>query len=262
MRDPLGKLVAGLLGAALVAIFGWLGAGALRDAMTFGDAPLQTDVRGAVHASTAGRQWVEVHADWRCDELVHHVEGGAAFLPAVVDDSVVVARFDHDIHCETESRHALTGIVEPMEAKRAADLGHAGLSLPEGAQLRTLDVCTSCGKDNARIGVIVRTFLVLLGFALYPLRRAYLSFSARTHARLYGAIHATPEHADPANRVVRTWGAAALLAGALAAAVGRDWVVYRIVPVPWVGVIAIVLGGWMIASPESYRRVARRGHRS
>lgn len=95
MRDPWGKLAAIVGGAALVAIFGYLGVEAWRDFRTFGDVPAR------VEASIRGRQWVAIEgAAWRCDRLVRNIDGGVAFLPAIADDgSMVVARFDREIRC-------------------------------------------------------------------------------------------------------------------------------------------------------------------
>src|SRR6185295_7898380 len=105
------------------------------------------------------------------------------------------------------------------------------------ARLRTLDVCASCGKGNARLGVLVCSCFVLLGLLLYPLRRAYQSMSGRAHGALHAAIAAPPARAVEADRTVRTWGAAALVTGALAIAVGKGWVLYGVVPMRWVGLV-------------------------
>ncbi|MDC3959262.1 hypothetical protein [Polyangium jinanense] len=183
---------------------------------------------------------------------------GAAFLPARAEDgSTVVARFDRPIQCDAVAAHPLTGIIEPMTPERAADLRAAGLALADGAQLRTLDVCTSCGKDNARLGVLVCTCFVLLGLFLYPLRRAYQSLRGRADASLQAAIQAAPQAAQ-ADRTVRAWGGAALAVGALAFALGDGWMAYGIVPMRWIGVVALLLGGWMMAFPARYRALAAR----
>jgi hypothetical protein len=263
VRDPVGRVLCFVLGAGLVAVFGWLGAGAFHDYRTFDDTPTRSTLLAAVEASASGRRWVSVEgAPWRCAQLVRNVDGGVAFLPASSEDgSTVVARFDHAIACDAVSAAPLTGVIEPMADERATDLRRAGLPLAEGARLRTLDVCTSCGRDNARIGVVVCACFVLLGVFLYPLRRAYLSMRARASASLHGAIHAPAEASAEADRTVRAWGGAALVAGVLGLTVGRGWVVEGVLPVPWVGVVALLLGGWMTASPSGYRKFAARSKR-
>lgn len=260
MRDPFGKLLSFLGGAALVAIFGTLGVEAWRDYRAFDDKPTPSTLLAAVEASTSGRRWVSIEgAAWRCEQLVRNINGGAAFLPASADDgSTLVARFDHSIQCDAVAARPLTGIVEPMTPERAADLRAAGLALADGARLRTLDVCASCGKGNARLGVIMCTCFVLLGLALYPLRRAYQSMSGRAHAGLRAAIHAPADRAAQANRTVRIWGGATLATGAAAFAVGEGWLIYGVVPMRWLGVVALVLGGLMTAFPARYRELSAR----
>ena len=260
MRDSFGKLVSLVGGAAIVAVFGTLGLGAWRDYQAFDDTPTRSTLLAAIEASTSGRRWVSVEgAAWRCEHLVRNIRGGAAFLPASEGDgSTVVARFDHPIQCDTLVAHPLTGIIEPMAIERAADLRAAGLALPSGARLRTLSVCASCGKGNARLGVIVCACLVLVGLLLYPLRRAYQSWRGRAGESLRAAIHAPPSRAAQADETVRGWGAAVVVAGAVAFAVGEGWVAYGVVPLRWIGVVAVVLGGWMVAFPASYRKRAAR----
>ncbi|MFT3770111.1 MAG: hypothetical protein QM820_32175 [Minicystis sp.] len=262
MGDTFGKVLSLIVGAAIAVGFGVLGVGAWRDYRTFDDVPTRSTLLAAVDASTNGRRWVSIEgAAWRCGQLVRNIRGGAAFLPASADDgSMVVARFDRPIQCDAVSTRPLTGIIEPMEDDRAADLRAAGLALADGARLRTLDVCASCGKANARLGVIVCSCFVLLGLFLYPLRRAYLSFRGRADASLQAAIH-TPGPSAHADRTVRTWGGAALIAGAAAFAVGQGWVAYGIIPVRWIGVVALALGAWMTVFPAKYRALSARARR-
>jgi hypothetical protein len=263
VRDPFGKLISLVGGAALVAIFGTLGIDAWRDYRAFDDTPTRSTLLDAVEASASGRRWVSVEgAAWNCAQRVLNVKGGAAFLPASAEDgSTVVARFDRPIQCDAVIARPLTGIIEPMTLERASDLRAAGLALADGPRLRTLSVCASCGKSNARLGVILCGFFVLVGLALYPLRRAYQSLHGRAAAGLQAAIHAPAQQAAQADRVVRAWGGAALVAGAITFAVGEGWVAYGVVPLRWIGVAGVVLGGWALAFPSAYRRLAQRGRR-
>jgi len=263
MRDVFGKVVSLVGGAALVAVFGTLGVDAWRDYRAFDDTPTRSTLSAAIEASTQGRRWVSVEgAPWRCDEVVRNVEGGAAFLPASAEDgATVVARFDQPIACDAVVARPLRGIIEPMSAQRAADLRAGGLTLATGARLRMLDVCASCGRDNARLGVIMCAGFVLLGLVLYPLRRRYQALQGRAAASLHAAIHAPPERAAEADRTVRLRGGLVLLAGVVAIAVGEGWAIDGVVPVRWFGAFALALGGWMAAAPGSYRRLAARSKR-
>ncbi len=265
MHDPFGKLIAFVAGGAIAVVAGVLGVQAWQDYRRFDDTARRTDLAGAVEASADGRRWVTIEgAAWRCDQLVRNIDGGVAFLPATAaDGALVVARFDHEIRCPAVAAQPLTGVIEPMEKERAADLRRAGLSVPEGAPLRTLDVCASCGKSNSRLGVLICWCLVFVGVMMYPLRVAFQAQRARVLAALHGAIHAAPEQTQHADRLVRAWGAALLVATVLAVTVGRGYVIFLVLPVPWGGVVTGLLGGWMVAFPASYRRhAARRGRGS
>lgn len=214
MQDLLGKGLAALAGAGLCVVFGALGLDALRDYRAFGETATRSTLAAAVAASAGERRWVSIEgAPWRCADLVRGVDGGVAFLPARDENgATVVARFDHAIACDAVIARPLTGIVEPMSAKRAAALRAAGLALGDGP-LRTLDVCAFCGKDNARLGVVVCGGFVLLGLLLHPLRRAYQGWRARAAASLRAAIHAPPSGAGEADRAVRARGAVVLALG-------------------------------------------------
>jgi hypothetical protein len=261
VHDAFSKALALLVSAAIVGTFGWLGLVELRDYTTFGDAPRSTSLAGAVAASAEGRQWVRVEgAPWQCASLKRDVPGGAAFLPASSDDgATIVARFDHPIRCADVAKAPLIGIVEPMASKRAADLRSAGLSLPTDAPLRTLEVCSSCGKDNARLGVLICSLLVLVGLAIYPLRHLVPRFRVRS---LQDAIRAPEAEAPAANRTIRLRGLAILGAGVVAIAFGKGWVIYGVLPVPWFGAFALALGVFMAALPDRYRRMASGASRS
>jgi hypothetical protein len=260
MSDRFDKVIAGVLGAAMVVGFGWLGVDSVRDYRRFGNDPLETDALGAVEASASGRQWVQVGAPWRCDQLILGIDGGVAFLPAfAADGSLIVARFDHDIRCEPS--RPLTGIIEPMDAKRAADLRATGLTWTEGAALRTLGVCHDCGKDNARLGILVCSCFVLAGIFLYPLMGAIRSAIGRFQGGLQVAIHAPAERADAANRSVRLRGALLLAAGIAGVLFGEGWSLWHFLPLRWAAIFPLLLGGWMAASPASYRRVSAKAPR-
>jgi len=260
VRDLSGKLIAFVVGGALAVGAAVLGFQSLQDYRRFDDTARRSNLAGAVEASADGRRWVTVEgAAWRCDRLVRNIDGGVAFLPASGEDgSLVVARFDHAIRCAEVASGPLTGVIEPMSAERAADLRGAGLAVPDGASLRTLDVCAFCGKSNSRLGMLICWCLLFVGVAMYPLRVAFQAQHARALAALHGAIHAPPDQALHADRTVRVWGAALLVAAALAVTVGRGYVILGFLPLPWSGAFTGLLGLWMLGFPASYRRLAAR----
>ena len=46
--------------------------------------------------------------------------------------------------------------------------------------------------------------------------------------------------------------------GAAVFAVGEGWMMYGVVPIRWLGVVAMVLGGLMVAYPARYRELSAR----
>ena len=259
----MGKLLAFVLGAAMVVGFGYLGIDAWRDYRSFEDAPRRISMHAAVDASTTSRRWVSLSdGAWRCDELLTHVPGGAAFVPASIDDgSIVVARFDHSIDCESVTRAPMTGVLETMDASRARDLRSAGLDLPAGARLRTFDVCAFCGRSNSGLGVVICAFFVLVGAFLYPLRVAYLRGRASGWRWLMENVHAPADRVGRARRNLRVLGAVILLGGVAFVSFGQGYELDHLVPLPWAGAVMSVFGAYVLAAPDHYRKLAARGAR-
>ena len=262
-RETFGKLVALVLGAALVVGFGYLGVDAWRDYRSFQDAPRTISIRAAVDASTSSRQWVSLSdGAWRCDELLSHVPGGAAFVPATADDgSIVVARFDHSIDCPSVTHAPMIGVLETMDADRARDLRSAGLDLPAGARLRTFDVCAFCGRSNSRLGVVVCAFFVLVGIFLYPLRVAYRRGRASGWRWLMDNVHAPADGAARARRNLRALGGVILLGGVSFVLFGQDYELDHLIPLQWAGAAMALFGAYVVAAPDHYRKLAARGAR-
>ena len=179
-------------------------------------------------------------------------------MPAQTGDGAwVVARFDREVSCEGVASAPLTGIIEPMERAQIDRLHAAGLAVSE-ERTRQFDVCAFCGRNNARTGLIVCAAFILLGFGVYPLRRAYLSWRASSDAVFREAI--APNHPDP-QRAVRTFrrrGLAIMAGGALCIVVGQGWVVFGVVPVRWFGAGAIALGLLLLVFPAQYRSFVSR----
>lgn len=128
-----------------------------------------------------------------------------------------------------------------MARKRLDDLKAAGLAVSDGAELRTLEVCVSCGRNNARLGFVMCTGFVVLGLALYPLHRGYQSLRGRAQDALFDAVHA-PAKAPQANRTVRAWGGSAAVLGVLCAVFGEGWAIFHAVPLQWFGIAATAWG--------------------
>ena len=263
IQDPFGKLLALIVGGALVVVFGYFGVDAWRDYRSFEDAPRHVTMHAAVDASESSRQWVSLAGGaWRCDELMTNVPGGVAFVPAIVDDgSIVVARFDHSIDCKSVTAAPMIGVLETMDVGRARDLRSAGLDLPTGARLRTFDACDFCGRSNSRLGVIMCTLFVFLGLLLYPLRLAYQRAQQRGWRWLLDNIHAQADRAARARRNLRLLGSAILLGGLSFVMFGQGYELDHLVPLPWAGAIMFLFGAYIVAFPEHYRKVSARGTR-
>jgi hypothetical protein len=262
-QDLFGKLISLVVGAGIVVVFGYFGIDAWRDYRSFEDAPRQLTMHAAVDASESSRQWVSLAGGaWRCDALMTNVPGGVAFIPATVDDgSIVVARFDHSIDCNSVTAAPMTGVLETMDADRARDLRSAGLDLPIGARLRTFDVCAFCGRSNSRLGVIMCTLFVLLGLMIYPLRLAYQRGAQRARRWLLDNIHAPADRAARARRNLRLLGAVILLSGGSFALFGQGYELDHLVPLPWAGAFMFLFGAYMVVFPEHYRKVSAKSTR-
>jgi hypothetical protein len=263
IQDPIGKLLALIGGGAIVVVFGYFGIDAWRDYRSFEDAPRQLTMHAAVDASESSRQWVALRGGaWRCDALMTNVPGGLAFVPAIVDDgSIVVARFDHSIDCESVTAAPMTGVLETMDANRARDLRSAGLDLPAGARLRTLDVCDFCGRSNSRLGVIMCALFVLLGLSMYPLMLAYQRARQRGWRWLLDNIHAPADRAARARRNLRLLGAVIALSGGSFILFGQGYELDHVIPLPWAGAVMFLFGAYIVVFPEHYRKVSARSTR-
>ncbi|MFI5296932.1 MAG: hypothetical protein ACHREM_02450 [Polyangiales bacterium] len=263
MHDPFGKLLAFVVGGAIVAGSAYFGLDEWRDYQTFGDTPEQVGLLDAVEISDQRRQWVAIDSrGWRCDRVLRNVPGGAAFVPATaLDGSVVVARFDHEIDCARETWSSVTGVIEPMSPSRAADLRAAGVTIPEGARRRTFDVCAHCGRGNSLLGVVLCTAFAILGVFLYPIQDAFMGLNDRWHHSIQRSIAATGHEEAAALLRLRVHGSVIATLGLLGVVVGRGYRLWRVIPMPILGALLVLFGGWIALFPSAYRRVARRAPR-
>ena len=260
MRSVPQAIYSVLASGVLVAVFSILGRESWQDYRTFEDHPRQTDLAGAVSASASGRQWVTIQdAPWRCEE---EIRDGHTYFPArSIDGAEVVARFDHDVACKDASAVPLTGIIEPMERDDLDRLKADGLILGPPGEVRILSVCAFCGKDNARTGVLVCGFFILLGLGLYPLRLGLGALYGWYVGTLHGALHGPPSTEARAVRTLRAVGLLLLLIAGLCFTVGQGYVLDRILPVPWFGGIALMIGALYLVFPQQMRALAARTRR-
>ena len=235
----------------------FLGLGAARDAARFEEEPIATTVDESASMAREGRQWVSVRAGaWRCDEAV--VQGIRTLVPArTAAGDLVVARFESQAPCVELTAGPVDGIVElGLDEDIEGELRSAGVVA--GSNACQLDVCTDCGRDNARLGVLICS--LLFGFALVlPWLRRNVSGVAGIRAAMITAAYAKPGPEEAAaNLKVRMYGALVSVLGAGMFAFGDDWALLAVIPLPWFGVFAIALGVLMIADPDRYRRMMRK----
>ena len=243
-----------VVGAIIAVGAAWLGAGALKDALRFKDAPLPQTVEQAVITAQAGRQWVTVRSDdWRCDETKHL--SIITFIPTGRD--ALVARSDHPIDCARGAAVGFTGVVELPDASDLEQMAEAGLRRQGDPVPWQLQVCESCGRDNARLGVVICLGFMLLGVSLGKIRGAIGGFQARFQQGLVSAAREPPNSAA-ANDKVRLYGFVTAALGGLMIGLGRDWVIAGLIPLQWFGGGAVLLGCWMLAFPEKYRELLRK----
>ena len=245
-----------LAGAAIVAVFSILGHQAFEDFRRFGDKPLPVDISGAVRESDVGRQWVSVHgAPWNCSEAVRV---GHTFFPAHIEGYDLIARYDRDVICGDVVGVPLEGIIEPVGKEDFERFKQNGLTSKEIGKVRLLSVCVDCGKDNARLGVIVCGAFILLGLGIYPLRRGLLAAYRGWTSGSNEALRSPPTASASAEKKLRIRGAVTLTVGILAYAFGHDYVVWRVVPLHWIGLVGIVLGLAYVLLPGQLRQLIAR----
>lgn len=247
-------------GALMVAVFLILGRQAFLDYQRFGDEPLSVDTNGAIEASAGGRQWVAIHgAPWRCDATIRT---GHTFFPARSNGIDVVARFDHDVVCENVVAGPLVGVIEQVEKEDFERFQKAGMTNNDFAKVRLLNVCKACGKDNARLGVIICGLFVIMGLAIYPLRRGLYALHTGFSRSVHTALHSPGSERAVAERKLRIQGLATMAVGGWALAFGKDWVLWHAVPLPWVGAAAITLGVLYVGFPGKLRDLAARSRQT
>jgi hypothetical protein len=245
------------VGALLATGAAWFGFGAARDALRFPDAPIEMTAEQAALTAADGRQWVTVReAAWRCADAVP--TGVYQLVPATTPEgALLVARTEAARGCAAVAAAPMTGIVEDLEREHAARLEAAGVLTHHERGAYQLTVCTDCGRGNARLGVVVCALIMALGVFLGPLSTAVGRWRAGMHADLDSAARA-PAHSEQANDRVRLHGFVTAALGGLCLVVGRGWLVWGLIPAPWLGGAVALLGAFMLTFPERYRSLRRR----
>ncbi len=112
------------------------------------------------------------------------------------------------------------------------------------------------GSVPLLIGVLV------VGTVLaYACLQGILYLRRRMDASLRAATYTPAARAADADRTVRLWGGLVMVADVAAFPLCKDWVVYGVVPVQWVCVVGIALGGYMLVFPEKYRELRAKSRR-
>lgn len=246
------------VGALIIGGALFLGAGAARDALRFPEEPIQMTVTQAALTATAGRQWVSIlPGAWRCADEVRL--GILRLVPATTTEgALVVARFEGPVSCQSATARPVTGVIEEIDGPVAERLVSAGVLTHREPTVHQLNVCTHCGRDNARLGVLICSLFVLLGVSLGPLRRLIGGWQQGLVTKLDSAAR-EPANSEQANDTVRRHGFLVTALCGLGVAVGADWVVFGVIPLRWFAGGGAVLGAFMLTFPEQYRRLRRRG---
>jgi hypothetical protein len=145
-----------------------------------------------------------------------------------------------------------------MDEPVAKSLSAARVLTYREPSVHQLDVCRNCGRDNARLGVVMCLLFVALGVGLVPLRRLIGGWQQGMVVKLDQASR-EPANSEQANDTVRRHGFLVAVFGGLGVAVGANWVVFGVIPVQWFAGFGGLLGAFMLTFPEQYRKLRRRG---
>lgn len=247
------SLSALIIGGAL-----YFGSGAARDALRFPEEPIEMTVTQAALTASTGRQWISIlPGAWRCEDEVRL--GILHLVPATTaEGALVVARFEGPVACRSVTATKVTGVIDVMDDRVTNSLRAAKVLTYREPSVHQLNVCTSCGRDNAKLGVVICLLFVVFGAALGPLRRMIGGWQQGIVVKLDQAARA-PENSEQANDTVRRHGFLVAVFGGLGVAGGAGWVVLGVIPVQWLAGFGVLLGAFMLTFPEQYRKLRRRG---
>jgi hypothetical protein len=231
--------VAALFSAAFALGFGYLGSRCWRDLQAFEGGPRAVALEEALVRAGQARIYAVVEgARFRCGEALHDVlRPRSTFVPlaGAGGETVLVAEYDRSIGCAAEAARPLIGVVSELPERMRTRLVEAGMALP-ASTVRHL--CSYCGPDNARTGVIVCSVLVMIAVGLFP-----LILLLRRSVEQEGHPEATAGE-------VRAAGAIFVGMGALSGWLGAGWTLYGLVPFRVVSAIAVLIGLAMIVAPR------------
>lgn len=171
--------VMGVMGLVLAVAMVPLFLQAVRDYRTYAPGPSSMPFDAAKQSAESGNSpWVTLtDVSWDCRA---QLQDGKVVLLRSRGGRMFVVEFAKGHSCESEAASPLRGVLEvASERRRGYLVEREGLRVdPRDEPLLLL--CTYCGGDNARMGLIMGPSLMLLGLLLYPLfrnlRRRYYGF--------------------------------------------------------------------------------------
>lgn len=161
--------LAALFGGGAFCGFGYLGLIAWQDLQTFSAGPMRLSLDEAIARSKTSEIYAQVErVNLDCKHAWTDVlRSPSALVPIHDENENVIAVVDYNRHidCFAEEQLPLVGVFAPLNSRKRASLVKSEVELsPE-----VIDICTNCGPENSRIGVIVCAVLGLAGLLLFPL---------------------------------------------------------------------------------------------
>jgi hypothetical protein len=176
--------------------------------------------------------------------------GVHSYLPARTSrGELVIAHAQTDAECEDFVGKPVEGILEPMSRSDLDDLHARGLIGNDHAAYE-LALVSFHPKENALIGLLLCGLGVAFGVFLVPLARAVQGVRGRYWQWLSEAS-TLARSTDPAQRGPATRSRIQLAVVSIGLGIVcmmlRGWAVWGVIPVPWVGIAAILAGLFWVA---------------
>lgn len=152
--------------------FGYLGFFSWRQLQSFPPEPQPMTLREASHVAEQGRAWVIVEdIQWNCDHMYYSQVNRNTWTDIVFTDNSSelwgLAIFDREKTCDEIKAEAGIGVLDVASTKKRNDLIANGFAVSEYERNGVfLSLCTYCGRENSRLGVIVSSILILIGIWL------------------------------------------------------------------------------------------------
>jgi hypothetical protein len=209
------------------------------DVLAYRSGPQRLGVDAAVAASARQRQWVAVDAAWDCRQS--RWSGPHTWVPARTSDGqLVVAHFQAPVDCEQLAETPVEGILEKMSANDLRNVQSEGIGRDHTVGWE-LAVVRFDPLHNALWGLGVFVVLVAVGLWLVPVMTAIGQL--RTGGDDWFAAVVRKARSTHRQRTHNRWILACIaLGGGGACLLMRGWVVWHVIPVPWVGFVGIAAG--------------------